>query len=392
MARKIIVQKYGGSSVADVPRLKQVAQRVAETCQQGKQVVVVVSAMGNTTNELLALARRVTNSPGRRELDMLISVGERITMTLLSMAVADLGLPAVSFTGSQSGIITDERHAAARVIEVRPERVLESLASGQVVIVAGFQGVSRHREVTTLGRGGSDTTAVALAAAIGAECCEICSDVDGVFSADPRQVPQARRLAHLSYEEALALLRGGAKVLHAEAAAFAAAHGIELRAVATSGSTGGTTISAARPGSPPRVAAVTTDAELDLVRPGPDGLWPLLRHLEQVEAPVRAVRSDSALIDRRDFHHRDTVRWPAGTRLEPVCLATAAGRGCGRAALLQLGAQALQDAGIEPLGGEADGDRLAWLLPAGCETDATAALHAALVEPGSSGTKRMVSR
>jgi aspartate kinase len=180
-------------------------------------VVVVVSAMGNTTNELLALARRVSPSPGRRELDMLISVGERITMALLSMAVDDLGVPAVSFTGSQSGIITDEHHSAARVVEVRPERILAALQEDKVVIVAGFQGVSRSREVTTLGRGGSDTTAVALAAALRADHCEICSDVDGVFSADPRAVPEARHLDRLSYEEALALFRAGSKVLPAAA-------------------------------------------------------------------------------------------------------------------------------------------------------------------------------
>ena len=162
----LIVQKYGGSSVADIPKLRRVAARVARTRATGASVVVVVSAMGNTTNELLSLARQVTEHPGRRELDMLISVGERVSMTLLAMALADLGVPARSFTGSQSGIVTDENHANARVIEVRPERVREALSRGEVAIVAGFQGVSRQREVTTLGRGGSDTTAVVLAAAL----------------------------------------------------------------------------------------------------------------------------------------------------------------------------------------------------------------------------------
>ena len=185
----IVVQKYGGSSVADVERIGQVADRVAATRAAGKDVVVVVSAMGDTTDELLALAAQVTRQPARRELDMLLSAGERISMALLSMAINARGVPAVSFTGSQSGIITNDAHTDARIVEVRPFRVQDELARGRVVIVAGYQGVSYKREVTTLGRGGSDTTAVALAAALDAEACEIYSDVDGVYSADPRVVP-----------------------------------------------------------------------------------------------------------------------------------------------------------------------------------------------------------
>ena len=187
----IVVQKYGGSSVADTQRIRKVAERIADTPAQGKQVCVVVSAMGTTTNELLAKAREISPAPSRRELDMLLSCGERAAMALLSMAVHELGYEAVSLTGSQSGIITNDRHSGARIIEVRPVRVQDELERGRVVIVAGFQGVSYKREITTLGRGGSDTTAVALAAALGAECCEICSDVDGVYSADPRLVGAA---------------------------------------------------------------------------------------------------------------------------------------------------------------------------------------------------------
>src|SRR6184192_4180619 len=197
----IVVQKYGGSSVADVARITQVADRVMRTRREGHDVVVVVSAMGDTTDELLDLARQVSPNPDRRELDMLLTAGERISMALLSLAIREMGGDSVSFTGSQSGIITNDRHADARIIEVRPVRVQDELARGKIVVIAGYQGVSYKRDVTTLGRGGSDTTAVALAAALDAEACEIYSDVEGVYTADPRVVPDARRLAELSYEE-----------------------------------------------------------------------------------------------------------------------------------------------------------------------------------------------
>src|SRR5262245_45718209 len=192
----IVVQKYGGSSVADVDKIGKVADRVAAAKASGQDVVVVVSAMGDTTDELLALAKKVTENPARRELDMLLSAGERISMAVLSMALNARGVPAVSFTGPQSGILTNDSHPAARIVEVRPFRVLDELERGKVVIVAGYQGVSYKKEITTLGRGGSDTTAVALAAALQADC-EIYSDVDGVYTADPRVVPEARRLAEV---------------------------------------------------------------------------------------------------------------------------------------------------------------------------------------------------
>src|SRR5437870_3902437 len=218
----IVVQKYGGSSVADVDKIRQVADRVARAKAAGKDVVVVVSAMGDTTDELLALAKKLTDSPARRELDMLLSAGERISMALLSMALNARGVPAVSFTGSQSGIVTNDSHTNARIVEVRPFRVQDELAQDRVVIVAGYQGVSYRREVTTLGRGGSDTTAVALAAALEADC-EIYSDVEGVYTADPRVVPDARRLAELSYEEMQELAESGARVLNAQAVEYAKA-------------------------------------------------------------------------------------------------------------------------------------------------------------------------
>jgi aspartate kinase len=231
----IIVQKYGGSSVADVGKLRSVAERVMQTARRGHQVVVVVSAMGDTTDELLAMAKQLSPNPERRELDMLLSAGERISMALLSLAIRELGGDAISFTGSQSGIITNDRHVDARIIEVRPFRVQDELARGRIVVIAGYQGVSYKREVTTLGRGGSDTTAVAMAAALDAEYCEICSDVDGVYSADPRVVPAAERIGTLSYEETQEMAEAGAKVLNAQAVEFAKEKGIAIYARATQG-------------------------------------------------------------------------------------------------------------------------------------------------------------
>ena len=230
---RIVVQKYGGSSVADVARMKLVAERVMRTRQQGYDVVVVVSAMGDTTDELLALAKQLSPNPDRRELDMLLTAGERISMALLSIAIRELGGEAISFTGSQSGIITTDRHVDARIIEVRPFRVQDELDKGKIVVVAGYQGVSYRREVTTLGRGGSDTTAVAMAAALGAEYCEICSDVEGVYTADPRVVPDAQRIGTMSYEETQELAESGAKVLNAQAVEFAKEKGIAIYARAT---------------------------------------------------------------------------------------------------------------------------------------------------------------
>src|SRR5688572_17880907 len=228
-----VVQKYGGSSVADVEKLQQVARRIMRTREQGHDVVVVVSAMGDTTDDLLAMAKRVSANPERRELDMLLTAGERISMALLSIAIRELGGDAISFTGSQSGIITNDRHVDARIIEIRPFRVQDELARGKIVVIAGFQGVSYRREVTTLGRGGSDTTAVAMAAALNAEYCEICTDVDGVYSADPRIVPEARRIGTLSYEETQEMAESGAKVLNAQAVEFAKERGIVIYARAT---------------------------------------------------------------------------------------------------------------------------------------------------------------
>jgi len=216
------VQKFGGSSVADAEGMKRVAQRIVATKRAGHDVVVVVSAMGDTTDELIELANQVSPMPSGRELDMLLTAGERISMALLAMAISNLGHEARSFTGSQAGIITDSAHGRARVIDVSPGRIQEALDQGAIAIVAGFQGVSQDtKDITTLGRGGSDTTAVALAAALDADVCEIYTDVDGVFSADPRIVPAARQLKSVTYEEMLELAASGAKVLHLRCVEYA---------------------------------------------------------------------------------------------------------------------------------------------------------------------------
>jgi len=218
----LIVQKFGGSSVADAESIKRVAARIAASKRSGQQVVVVVSAMGDTTDELIDLANQVSPMPNGRELDMLLTAGERISMALLAMAISNLGLEARSFTGSQAGIITTSTHGRARVIDVTPGRIQEALAEGAIAIVAGFQGVAQDtKDITTLGRGGSDTTAVALAAALDADVCEIYTDVDGVFSADPRIVPTARKLKSVTYEEMLELAASGAKVLHLRCVEYA---------------------------------------------------------------------------------------------------------------------------------------------------------------------------
>ncbi|MEZ4393435.1 MAG: aspartate kinase [Polyangiales bacterium] len=288
----VIVQKYGGSSVADLARLGVVADRVAAAQRAGDRVVVVVSAMGKTTDQLLGLARQITPSPHRRELDMLLSVGERTSMALLAIALHARDIDAISFTGSQSGIITNDRHFDARIIEVRPFRIEDELARDRVVIVAGYQGMSYRREITTLGRGGSDTTAVALAAALNAERCEIYSDVDGVYSADPRVVPSARHLGELGYEELQEMAEAGAKVLNAEAVEFARRERITLFARRTvDAGDAGSRETVVRRDPPPAnrgVRAVVGDLNVAWAYGAPrGGAWSLLEALDALEVPVR---------------------------------------------------------------------------------------------------------
>ncbi|MDX1619611.1 MAG: aspartate kinase [Nitriliruptorales bacterium] len=224
-----VVQKYGGTSVGDVDRVQRVADRIARTFRAGNQVCVVVSAMGKTTDELVGMAEELADRPPGRELDMLLTAGERISMALLAIALHELGVPAKSFTGSQAGIITDSSHGSARILDITPGRVRQAMESGNIVIVAGFQGVSQDtKDVTTLGRGGSDTTAVALAAALNADVCEIYTDVEGVFSADPRIVADAHKLDYVSYEEMLEMAAQGAKVLQVRSVEFGRNHGVEI--------------------------------------------------------------------------------------------------------------------------------------------------------------------
>jgi aspartate kinase len=224
----VIVQKYGGSSMADAARIRAVAERIVAARKDGYDVVVVVSAMGDTTDDLSAMAHELAPVPNPRELDLLLTAGERVAMSLLAIAINAAGYPAASYTGSQAGIITDTAHGKAKIIDVRPGRILDALSKESIVIVAGFQGVSTAYDVTTLGRGGSDTTAVALAAALGAEACEIYTDVPGVFTADPRIVPEARRLHAVSYEEMLELAASGAKVLQLRSVEYARTHGVKV--------------------------------------------------------------------------------------------------------------------------------------------------------------------
>jgi aspartate kinase len=237
-----VVMKFGGSSVADVEKLRAVCGRIVAARESGSRVVAVLSAMGDTTDDLIALAHRVSPQPKPRELDMLISVGERISCALAAMAIHDLGHEAISLTGSQAGIVTDTVHGKAKIVDIRAMRIHEALDEDKIVLVAGFQGVSTGKEITTLGRGGSDTTAVALAAALGAEACEIYTDVDGVYTADPRAVPEARRLHAVSYEEMLEMSASGAKVMALRSVEFARSHGVRLHVRSTFADAQGTWI------------------------------------------------------------------------------------------------------------------------------------------------------
>ena len=258
----LIVQKFGGSSVADADGIRRVARRIVETRNRGHDVVVVVSAMGDTTDELLDLAHEVTRKPPARELDMLLTAGERISMALLAMAVSGMGAPAQSFTGSQAGMVTDGAHGAALLVEVNPLRVRESLDQGNIAIIAGFQGVHRQtKDITTLGRGGSDTTAVALAAALDADVCEIYSDVDGVFTADPRIAPRARKLDVVSSEEMLELAANGAKILHLRCVEYARRFGVKLHVRSSFSHNEGTWV------IPGPEDAVTSPKEIPLEQP-----------------------------------------------------------------------------------------------------------------------------
>jgi aspartate kinase len=398
----IVVQKYGGSSVADAARMKQVAERVMRTRRSGHDVVVVVSAMGRTTDELLTLAKTVSANPDRRELDMLLTAGERISMALLSMAIRERGGDAISFTGSQSGIITNDRHVDARIVEVRPFRVQDELARGRIVVIAGYQGVSYRREVTTLGRGGSDTTAVAMAAALGAEYCEICSDVDGVYTADPRVVAEAQRIPALSYEETQELAEAGARVLNAQAVEFAKERGIAIYARATASplpgddpSADGTVVRRYPPRMPGAVVGVASERELLVIdvtdaQEGPagpvDGLEVLALLDEHGVAGKQLQKRDHQLavvVSRENVHSEERVRSALGQRFgDAVHISDASGAvsviGAGinaSFANLRKGAAALRSAAIATGGTSTSSFRITWLVPRQRVDDSVRELH-----------------
>jgi len=397
----IVVQKYGGSSVADAQKLQKVAERIVRTKQRGHDVVVVVSAMGDTTDNLLSLAKQVSANPDRRELDMLLSAGERISMALLSMAIRELGGDAISFTGSQSGIITNDRHIDARIIEVRPFRVQDELARGRIVVVAGYQGVSYRREVTTLGRGGSDTTAVAMAAALGAEWCEICSDVDGVYTADPRIVSSARRIPCLSYEETQELAESGAKVLNAQAVEFAKERGIAIYARATTSplpgadpTVDGTVVRRFAPRVPGSVAGVASEREVVMIQsPEIDQLLAVMDDFKTPGKQVHITKANSGqngmtmILSRENLHQEGKLRAALkqlGSEViwnDSVGAVSIVGTGINVSHQKMLsGARALDRAGIEYYGAATSSFRVTWIVAREQVPAAVGRLHALFVE------------
>jgi len=394
----IVVQKYGGTSVADVGKLRRVAERVMNTRRSGHQVVVVVSAMGDTTDELLAMAKQISPNPERRELDMLLSAGERISMALLSMAIRELGGDAISFTGSQSGIITNDRHVDARIIEVRPFRVQDALAQGKIVVIAGFQGVSYKKEVTTLGRGGSDTTAVAMAAALDAEYCEICSDVDGVYSADPRVVSGARRIGVLSYEETQEMAEAGAKVLNAQAVEFAKDKGIAIYARATSGplpgpdpSADGTVVRRNAPRLPGAVVGVASERDVLLLETDAPAAE-LLAALDECRVAGKQLHVASGrtalVVSRENLHDearvRDTLDRQLGGRAhlrDGLAAVSAIGAGINATyENVRRGSDLLGSAGIEPVAVATSSFRITWMIPRDRTDEAVRLLHRHFIE------------
>lgn len=399
----IVVQKYGGSSVADPIKIRAVAERVMRTKAQGHDVCVVVSAMGDTTDDLLAMAKKISANPDRRELDMLLTTGERISMALLSIAIRELGGDAISFTGSQSGIVTNDRHADARIIEVRPFRVQDELARGRIVVIAGYQGMSYRREVTTLGRGGSDTTAVAMAAALGAEWCEICSDVDGVYTTDPRIAPAAQRIGVLNYEETQEMAEAGAKVLNAQAVEFAKQHGIAIYARATAGplpgadpSADGSVIRKDAPRPPGTVIGVASERDVLVLqaRASFDELLAFLDELGVCGKQLHVARSGvfadelNMVLSRENLHEEERFRrgllerfGDAARLLDDIGAVSAIGAGINtNYKNVRAGSNALAAASIAPSGLSTSSFRITWLVPDAQVNDAVRALHRVFIE------------
>lgn len=391
MTDRIVVQKYGGSSVKSTGHLKRVAQHVVRRKREGFSVVVVVSAMGDATDALLRRAKEIAEQPDRRELDMLLSVGERISMSLLAMAIREAGEEAISLTGSQSGIITTHSHTNARIMEVRPFRVQDELAAGRIVIVAGYQGVSYKRDVTTLGRGGSDTTAVALAAALDAVACEIYSDVAGVYSADPRIVPDAIRLAAIGYDEMQALAHAGAKVLNPQAVAFAKSRGIALYARKTGSVEEGTVIRIDAPGAPSGVRGVAHDVDvLWLTGEGADAFPRMLSLMKRTGVPPRSLGAGPfgafGLVVGADLHHRRTFVRDAeralGTAPVEAASVSIVGEGVtGDPARIEASDQRLKQAEVDVLGRLLAPLTATWVVTNRAAAErATRALHPLVVD------------
>jgi aspartate kinase len=387
-----IVQKYGGSSVADPDKIKLVAQAVARRKAEGCQIVVVVSAMGKTTDELLARAKALSKSPPRRELDMLLSAGERISSALLAIALADQGVEAVSLTGSQCGIITNDRHVDARIIEVRPVRIQDELERGRVVIVAGFQGMSYRRDVTTLGRGGSDTTAVALAAALGADACEIYSDVDGVLSTDPRLVAHAQKIDIIGYPEMQELACAGAKVLNAQAVEFAKRAQIALYARQTGNASFGTLVRLDPPPPSGGVRGIAHRERMLVLRCAPAAVTTVFELLDQhtgaanFTAWIGGATPQSGQVElwcvRDNIHGEGEFLRQLGARVDGVQVV----EGSGAVSLigegimddgehLQQALRALAEAGLTAQGLTTSSFRISILLPSSEVAPAVKVLH-----------------
>ena len=394
--RPILVQKFGGSSLADLERLQRVADKIVATREEGYDLVVVVSAMGDTTDDLLGMAKECCDDPSRRELDMLLSVGERISMALMSIAIDDRGHEAVSLTGSQCGIITTHRHANARIMDVRPFRVQDELEAGRIVIVAGYQGASYRRDVTTLGRGGSDTTAVALAAALGAEACELYSDVDGVFSADPRVVVTAGQLQRLSYEEMQEMARSGARVINEEAVEYARREGIALYAKSThDGSSRGTrieridldrqAIARAESGCP---AVAVSHIERGLWLRAGESAEALMAMVEGHRAPVlqwEPAEGVTIYLTVDDIHGEaafiDGCRsLGADVEVEEAGLISAVGAGIGRGGRWAKMAQRRLAEAVDIKGLAMGADRLSWIVACPDVEEGSRHLHAVLID------------
>jgi aspartate kinase len=393
------VQKYGGSSVSDVAKIGRVADRVVAARRAGNDVVVVVSAMGKTTDGLLALARQAAategaqGDPPRRELDMLLSTGERVSMSLLSIAIQARGLEAISFTGSQSGILTNDRHYDARIIEVRPHRIEDELARGKVVIVAGYQGMSYRREITTLGRGGSDTTAVALAAALSAERCEIYSDVDGVYSADPRVVPDAAHLPELDHAMLQEMAECGAKVVCAQAVEWARRAGISIYARATFDATDArqTVVRRFEQAEHQRARAVVCDPSVVIGRLAERGsLDRLLDAASAEHVPLKDLAfSDGggsfliALLNVPDWasaRRRLLAAVPGLELVDEMSLVSVVGDGLASTTEpLSTFLRAVRSAGAEPRAVLASALRLGAVVPVGSAEGVQRAVHAELV-------------